>query len=189
MKLWQGILLGVFFGLLAGAVIYLIIAPPRGEPITLIPPPTPAPLTVHIVGEVKNPGVYILPPRSRVSDAVDAAGGLLPSAVPESINLAAHLLDGQQIAILSKAQLTAAPIDLPQRAGDLAGGKVNLNTAGKEELLTLPGIGEDKAEKILAYRQEHGPFKTVDDILEVPGIGEGILENIKDLIIIGDAIP
>ena len=106
MKLWQGILTGVLFGLIAGAVIWLIIAPPRGEPLTLSPPPTPAPIIVHVAGAVLHPGVYHLDRESRVEDAVKAAGGFTPDADQEHVNLASPLEDGIKINILSIQQAT-----------------------------------------------------------------------------------
>lgn len=191
MKTWQVLLLGVLFGLIASAVLLVIISAPRGEAVRLLPPPTPAPLVVHVTGAVTHPGVYTLPVGSRVQDAVDAAGGFLPSANQGSVNLAAPMTDGQKIGIPSQNDPTpavttvskASPIlkDTLSSAATPAG-IIDINQATVEQLDTLPGIGEQKAAAIIAYREQHGTFQTIEDIQNVTGIGPSIFERIKDLI-------
>lgn len=142
--------------------------------------------TVYICGAVKHPGVYRFSGDSRVCDAVEAAGGLLKKASREAVNLARPLVDGEQITIPERKkqkddpQDTLAGQDAAGQAGD--GNKVNLNEAGREELMTLTGIGEAKAQMILDYRQEHGRFSAPEEIMQISGIKEGIYNQIKDKI-------
>jgi competence protein ComEA len=192
MKPWQNILLGVFFGLLAGALVLLISSRPRGAAITLPPLPTPAPLVVHISGAVAREGMYALPSNSRLDDVIQAAGGLLPSADVERVNLAARLSDGQKI-IIPVAGATAETGEPaatgPERGNaviEVAGQSslININTATLEELDRLPGIGESKAADIIAYREKNGLFTAIEEIQNVPGIGPKIFETIQTLITI-----
>ena len=174
--------------MLGAGILYLASRPPRGEAITLLPAPTAEPLTVHITGAVALPGVYPLPVGSRVKDAVEAAGGLLPEAQAASINLAAPLQDGTRIYIPSiipgeeQTQDGTGAGNPDQPNGNLPGKPININTASQAELDSLPGIGPTLAGRIIAYRQEHGLFKTIEDIQDVSGIGPGIFGKIKDLI-------
>jgi competence protein ComEA len=190
-KLWW-VALGLAMGLLATGLILLVSGSPRGEPIKLLPPPTPAPVMVHVVGAVAQPGVYSLPPGSHVQDGVEAAGGLLPEANPQSVNLAALAQDGQRIFIPTQAPLppTPRPGSVPTMISanppsPVPGGLININTATLEELDSLPGIGPVTAQKIIDYRQANGLFNRIEDIMNVPGIGEGTFAKIKDLITVG----
>ncbi len=143
-------------------------------------------LFVHIAGSVKNPGLYELPQGSRVSDAVSAAGGMSEDANTSSVNLARQLTDGEQIIVASNEDILAAT-ETETSNGSPSGevfsqGKVNINTASAEELMTLDGVGEATADKIIAYRQENGPFARIEEIKEVSGIGEKKFEAMKDAI-------
>lgn len=143
-------------------------------------------LFVHIAGSVKNPGLYELPQGSRVSDAVSAAGGMSEDANTSSVNLARQLTDGEQIIVASNEDILAAT-ETGTSNGSPSGqvssqGKVNINTASAEELMTLDGVGEATADKIIAYRQENGPFARIEEIKEVSGIGEKKFEAMKDAI-------
>ena len=133
---------------------------------------------VHICGEVYEPGVYAMPEGSRIFQVVEAAGGLTEDASQESINLADMVRDGMQIVILSKEE--AISIQEAERA--TSAGIVNINQASKEQLMTLPGIGESRAEDILRYRKEHGSFQTIEEIMKVPGIKDAAFQKIKDSI-------
>lgn len=135
---------------------------------------------VHICGAVKEPGVYQLPEGSRIYQAVEMAGGLLPEADERYLNLAAMVADGMQITIYTKEEAATAV----QSGGGMEDSgtypsKIDINTAGKEALMTLKGIGESRAEAIIAYRKEHGPFKQIEDIMLVPGIKDGAFQKIK----------
>ncbi|MGB9661535.1 MAG: helix-hairpin-helix domain-containing protein [Moorellaceae bacterium] len=137
-------------------------------------------ITVHVAGAVARPGVYQLPAGARVSEAVQLAGPL-PEANPHALNLAAPLKDGQQI-VVPRAGEEASAGAASDAAGNRSKGKININTAGLEELDTLPGIGPALAQRILDYRQQHGPFRTIEDLQNVSGIGVKRFEELKDLI-------
>lgn len=137
-------------------------------------------LCIHVCGSVRNPGVYYLPEGSRVHQAVEMAGGLNDDAADSLINLADVLSDGEQLYIPSVEEAENGGFrDLPERSDD---GLVNINTAGIKELTTLTGIGESKAEAIIAYRENVSAFESTEDITNVSGIGESVYEKIKDSI-------
>ena len=128
---------------------------------------------IHVCGEVASPGVYELKAGSRVYEAIEAAGGLTPKAAEEALNQAEVLVDGQQIQVLSLEEILQK---------DSADGKININKAAKEELMTLSGIGEAKADAIIRYRNEKGKFDSIEEIMEIEGIKEGVFRKIEDLI-------
>ena len=143
---------------------------------------------VHVRGQVNVPGVYELPEGSRIYEAVAAAGGMTNQAAGERLNQAAAVEDGQQIYVLSKEEAAKDAESAGGEAGVFGSylylgmpqaedGKVNLNTATAEELMTLSGIGEAKAEAILRYREEHGGFQKVEELMEVEGIKEGVFDK------------
>ncbi len=168
-------LLLIAFGLLSGGLIWLIASRPRGVPVVLRPAPTPGPLVVHIVGAVRSPGVYELPRGARVRDAVEAAGGFAPGADQAALNLAAQLEDG--------IQLQAAWLESPADSGaPRQDSLIDINTAAREALEALPGIGPTIAGRIIEYRETHGPFEKISDIALVSGIGPSTYQQIKDLI-------
>ncbi len=137
-------------------------------------------IQVYVCGEVKNPGVYELDATDRIVSAIKAAGGLTKKAVPESVNQAQKMEDGQQIYIPSKSESRG---DSNKEAGEIKSSSlISLNQATKEELMTLPGIGQSKAEAILSYRQEHGGFSRVEDLMKITGIKDGVYNKIKDYI-------
>ncbi len=126
---------------------------------------------------------------SRVADAVDAAGGMTPEAAANSINLARVVQDGEQILVASVHDLqpqeaAAASSATPATASgqDAQNAKVNINTANSSELQTISGIGESKAKKIIDYREKNGPFRSIEELTNVSGIGDKTLESIKDAI-------
>jgi competence protein ComEA len=145
---------------------------------TTVPTP-PAPpsgtVVVSVVGQVASPGLVTLPAGSRVADALAAAGGLLPEADPASVNGAAVLSDGQQIAVGVPG--AAAP-DAGPSAGSAPGGLLNLNSATVAELDALPGIGPVLAQRIVDHRTQHGPFTSVDQLDDVSGIGPAIYADL-----------
>lgn len=138
---------------------------------------------VYVAGCVKNPGVYTLPPDARVYHAIEKAGGFTEDADQTSLNLAAGISDGEKLVVYSKEE---AAVEMRDAVFWESAGKneklVNINTAGKEELMTLAGIGESKAEAIISYRQEHGGFQKIEDIMNISGIKEGAFEKIKNFI-------
>lgn len=169
------------------------IAPPLPTG-TAVPTATPGPIRVFVSGEVGQVDVYELPAGSIVADAIRLAGDFTVEAAVERVNLAQPLVDGMQIHVPRRVVVEvetdeAQPvIQLPANGlvdapgGAAAGGRVNINTAGLEELDTLPGVGPATAEKIMAYREENGHFARIEDIMEVSGIGEAKFEAMKDLI-------
>ncbi len=147
-------------------------------------PAGPGTATVDVVGAVRHPGVYRLTAGSRVDDAVSAAGGMLGSADAAAVNLARVLNDGEQIVVPVKgtAATGAQAAGAAASGGAAAGGVVDLNTATVEQLDALPGVGPATAKKIVDDRTRNGPFRTVDDLLRVPGIGPKKLDALKDLV-------
>ena len=140
-------------------------------------------VTFDVKGAVNRPGVVMLPEGSRVQDAVRAAGGLAPNADVERVNLAAPLADGMAVVIPRRGENPPSVGD-PALAGAAQGEKVDLNRATAAELDALPGIGPSKAAAIVKYREEKGPFRTVEDLLDVPGIGPALLEQIRDRVVV-----
>ena len=177
MKTTVNIILGILVGLLLASIIWITASPPRGEAVTLRPPPTEAPFSIYVTGAVTSPGVYDLAQDSRVADAIEAAGGFLPIADKENINLAATLEDGMQIEVASLSVY------------DAGGGnteRVNINTATADELDDLPGIGPSTAQAIVDHRRQYGQFQRPDEIQDVPCIGPATYDRIKDLITTGN---
>ena len=158
---------------------------------------------VYVSGYVNNPGVYELSAGSRVIDAIDAAGGYSKEAYDNYLNLASLIADGQMIYVPSEEEIESGSIERGvasgadgSGAGGVTGGNgggnggnssdsgtlVNINQASKEELMTLPGIGESKADKIIAYREANGRFNSPEGIMEISGIKDGLYNKIKDKI-------
>ncbi len=134
---------------------------------------------VYVCGAVVQPGVYKLPAKSRIYEAIQMAGGLLESACPDSVNQAEEATDGQMVKILTQKEadnMDAQEIDSAQD------GRVNLNTADAGKLMQLPGIGASKAESIISYRTEKGSFSSIEEIKNITGIKEGVYSKIKDYI-------
>ena len=147
-------------------------------------------ICVFVCGEAACPGVYELAAGSRIYQAVEAAGGLLDTAAADYVNQAELMTDGQRIYIPSAEEVQSGSLVMPDPGGSGAGGqsvsdgRVNLNTAGKEELMTLAGIGEKKAEAIIQYRNTSGGFGSIEELMQVEGIKEGTFEKIKEDIVI-----
>ena len=143
-------------------------------------------LTVYVTGAVNQAGVVTLPGNARVLDAVNACGGMLPTADADNVNLAQPLRDGQQIRVPTKvaAPQPAETETLAKSSGRPTppGAKVNINTADEASLDTLPGIGPATAKRIIDYRQSEGPFQTLEDLKKVRGIGEAKFAKLKDMI-------
>lgn len=165
--------IGVVFVISLGA---FLAAGPADSHETVIPAPTEvseprgSTVFIHVAGLVNNPGVYELPVDARVFDAIAAAGGLATAADSTTINLARIIQDGEQI-VVGAAGAEA------QAAGS---GKTNINRATADDFDTLPRIGPTLAERIVAYRDKHGPFATIDALGNVPGIGDVTLAGIRD---------
>ncbi len=140
----------------------------------------PRAIVVDVVGAVARPGLYHLPQSSRVADAVARAGGLTRRAERAAVNLAAPIADGEQILVAARG----SPGGAPGAAGSSAASNpVSLSSATAEQLDTLPGVGPVTAQKIVAYRQEHGPFTSVEALDAIPGIGPARLADLKGLVV------
>jgi competence protein ComEA len=187
---WRSVAAG---GLLLAATVGVLQAllPRPPEPLAAVgpsPSPRPAvalpPVVVHVVGAVETPGVYSLPAGSRARDAIDRAGGLGAEADPASLNLAAVLIDGQQVVVRSRQQTGLAgagglTTDEPALlASD--GGRLNLNLASQAELDALPGIGAVYAQRIVERRQRHGPFTAIEQLRDEKLIPGAVFERLKD---------
>jgi competence protein ComEA len=179
-------------GVVVFFVIYTILKKPEptSPPLvitlqprpTVIPPtPTPAAINVYVSGAVNRPDVYALPLNSIVKDAIEAAGGATDDADLDRINLATKLADQMQVYVPRQGE--AEPPAPPNgSAPDATATKININIASVEELDKLPGIGPSIAGAIIDYRAKNGPFKQVEDINDVKGIGDALFEKIKDQI-------
>ncbi len=133
---------------------------------------------VHVCGAVRTPGVVLLPEGSRGQEALEAAGGFSPDAAEDAVNLAQPLTDGMQLYFPTREEA-----DVMRESRQAAeSGLININTASAKLLCTLPGIGEARAEAIVAYREENGDFQRIEDIMRVSGIKDNAFEKIKDLI-------
>ena len=161
---------------------------------------------VDVCGAVANPGVFQLAAGSRVFQAIEAAGGYLPEAALTCVNRAGVLTDGQQLYILTQEEMERQGLDPAEMAGASDGqmngsagtgqntgmaaqvqqdNRININTANEAQLTTLTGIGATRAQAIIAYREENGPFAAIEDIMNVQGIKEGTFAKIKDEIVVG----
>lgn len=191
MNTWKSLLLGIVLGILIAGAILLIAVPPRGQPLVLTSPTQATSIVVYVTGAVKNPGIYTIARQSRVNDAVLAAGGFIETADLTAVNLAARIEDGAKVnvpIIGGTGEGNRAPGEIaldPKSTPDVTPTVVypiNINSAPQSLLEELPGIGATKAAAIVTYRQEHGPFKRIEDIQNVPGIGTGLFDSMKELI-------
>lgn len=144
---------------------------------TSIPDKEQLEIYVHVCGEVNNPGVYRFAKEPRVIDVVKQAGGFTKKADKAGVNLAEIVTDGTQLIIEAKTKKIKHKTE-----EDVNSNRLNINTASKEELMTLSGIGESKATQILSYRESNGKFHAIEDIMKISGIKEGVFNKIKDYI-------
>ena len=143
------------------------------------------PVVVEVRGEVEAPGVLTLSPGARLQDAIAAAGGLSREADLSTVNLARRLRDGELVVILALPAPGSTPTILTAGAGDSAEdsrARININTATTKELEALPGVGEVTAARIVAYREQNGPFRSVDDLIHVQGISDRTIDEFRDLV-------
>ena len=183
------ILITVINVIILGVVIVFLRRPPPPELIVTSPPPTatplptptPRPVQVYVSGAVTHPDVYELPTESIVKDAIEAAGGVTSEADLDRINLALPVADGQHVYVPQRGE-ESPPISPPTESSSTtsgqAEGKININTASQSEIETLPGIGPSRAQGII----ENRPYDSIEDIQQVPGIGEVTFQKLKDLI-------
>jgi competence protein ComEA len=200
-----GALVGLLVGVAGSFGSMPLLNQARPAPIIIVAPePTPAPeltatpssIRVFVNGAVVQAAVYELPPNSLVQEAIEAAGGFMAEANTAVVNLAQPLSDGLQIYV--PAQGEEVPVPAPLTASNPApdntttanssstGSLININTATKAELEELPGIGPSTAQNILDHRDANGPFATIENIMDVSGIGDGRFNQIKELITVGE---
>jgi len=141
-------------------------------------------ICVFITGCVKNPGVYELPEGTRLYKAIELAGGFTDEAAQDYLNLAAYVKDGDKITVYSEEEAEKGSVGGMEKSDLTDSGYININTADKKTLMTLPGIGESKADAIILYREENGRFSSIEDIMNISGIKQGAFDKIKDLITI-----
>jgi competence protein ComEA len=208
-KFLYGAAYGLLLALLVTGLLGVAARRPPGNPVQLLPLPTPYPVRVYVLGAVSKPGVYPLARGSIVQDALSAAGGVTARADVSSLNLAQLLQDGDRVNVpeipptptvtltpkptLTVGPGTPSPTPLPTEtpapaiASTVApaGAKININTATLAELDRLPRIGPAIAQRIIDYRTQNGPFRTIEEIQNVSGIGPATFAQIKDLITVG----
>lgn len=167
---------------LAAVAIGALVGRPPAPAEPLAGPPIVAPaaddvdtITVHVGGAVRSPGLVEVPAGTRVAEALAAAGGANAQAALGTINLAATLVDGQQIVVPGVGAGSGPPV-----AAEVGDGLVHVNTADQAELETLPGVGPVLAAGIVSFREQFGPFAVVEDLLGVPGIGEAKLAALRE---------
>lgn len=179
--------------ILIGALLFSLNRPIREEskepPIVIEEEDTSrVKVAVHIGGAVRNPGLYYIPADSRVADAIQIAGGPTSDADLDAINLASKVSDGSKILVPSKVKdldaSSGSNANIEETLASSISKKININTATAKELEELPGIGPTLANRIVSYREKNGPFKSIEDLMKVSGIGEKRFESIKDLIVV-----
>ncbi len=201
---WMQAAIGFTLGVLVTAVFLTVRERQSPMAIQIIPPAatatagptaTPAPISVYINGAIRNPGVYEVAADARLEQLLVAAGGMTSAAYVEGVNLAAPLFDGAQIFIADQAQaaVPSSGVTVSNLAADSAGaaagattGLININTADRATLEQIPGVGPSTADKIMAHREDNGPFLFIEDIMDVSGIGEGKFEQMRESITIGN---
>jgi competence protein ComEA len=171
-------------------VLYRAFDERSAPPIVIEDAAATLPIVVEMRGEIEAPGVYELSPGARLQDAITAAGGLSEEADLSTVNLARRLRDGELIVIVTQPVPGSTPrVPLPD-AGDAANPdesrvRININTATSAELEALPGVGEVLATRIVEYREQNGPFRSVDDLIHVEGISDRVIDEMRDLVTTG----
>lgn len=203
MKTWRLIFYGMLMGLIASGGIILISRPSRGVPIELHPMPTqtetatpkpsgtPAPIQVQIKGEIQKPGVYHVPKDTRLGELIILSGGTTEFADLIRINEVILAQDGDYFYIPAIGEIIPdaarnAPANIYTDLPSNIIFPIDINQASLKEFEALPGIGPTKAAEIITYRDLHGSFKAVTDLLDVPGIGPQILDAISSFVIVSD---
>ena len=172
----------------AGGVVLFLRDGGDGEPVRIVSPPTvssveireEAELKAYVTGAVRRPGLYAIEEGYRLADLIDLAGGITEDADMQAVNLAVRVSDQDHWTVPKVGE--PAPVPSNAVSGEPTSGKVDINIADAKLLETLPGIGETRAQAIIQHREEHGPFKRVDDIVAVPGIGSSTMEGLRDLV-------
>jgi competence protein ComEA len=184
------IVVGLVAAVAAVYAIFQALDERSAPPIVIEDAAANLPVVVEVRGAVEAPGVVELSPGARLQDAIAAAGGLSKDADLSTVNLARRLRDGEVVVILavpSPGSTPVLPIDEVHGAipAESPQTKININSATVEELEAMPGIGEVIAARIIAYREENGPFRTVDDLIHIQGISDRTIDQIRDLVTTG----
>jgi competence protein ComEA len=201
--LWM-LLLGGILGAIVTLLVMGLLRQVQPAPLLILPPPTavftptPGPIRVYINGEVQNPAVYTLPPGSIAADLLEAAGGFTPLAQPATINLALPLQNGLQLYVPHRDETIQLAQPNPTNPTNITNPTnptnptntanstlININTADSALLETLPGIGPSTAANIIEHRTAHGPFATIENLQDVPGIGPAKFAQVQPLITVG----
>ena len=181
-----GAIVGTMYGLQDRGEVVKLDNPAQSKAVNVEPreEKSSAKIYVYVTGAVNNPGMAELTGADlHASDAVNACGGLLPTADVDNFNMAESIVDGQHLRVPEKRiERSIAPSSEKSSDGTSSDGMVNINTAGVEELDTLPGIGKSTAQKIVDYREINGSFKSIEDLQNVSGIGAKKFEKLKDRI-------
>ncbi len=176
---WAAAIAGIVIGITLVALVAIMVDERNAPPIEIEVAERSDEILVEIAGAVVAPGVYELDRGNRVVDLIDAAGGLLPSADTTAINQAAEALDGSKVTIpfaVPENELHATPAE---------GVAIDLNLATIDELMTLPGIGEVRAQAIVAFRNQYGPFESIDELAFVDGISLAVIDGLRPLVMVG----
>ena len=172
----------------AGGVVLFLRDADDGEPVRIVPPPTVSSVEIreeaeskaYVTGAVQQPGLYTIKEGDRLADLIDLAGGITEDADMQAVNLAVRVNDQDHWTVPKLGEPTVVPSN--SVSVEPTSDKIDINTADATLLETLPGIGETRAQAIIHHREEHGPFKRVDDIVAVSGIGSATLEGLRDLV-------
>ncbi len=174
----------------AGGMALFLRDGDSGEPVRIVPPQAVSSeagraeteFKAYVTGAVRQPGLYAIEEGDRLADLIDLAGGITEEADLRVVNLAVRVEDQDHWIVPKVGEPTLVPSSAV--SVDRTSGKVDINSADAELLETLPRIGKTRAEAIILHREEHGPFKQVDDIIAVPGIGSATLEGLRDLVVV-----
>ena len=184
-----GLIVVAVIAAVAGAyALYRAMDERSAPPIVIEDAAATMPVVVDVRGAVESAGVYELPPGARVQDAVAAAGGLTEEADLATVNLARRLRDGEVVVIVELPAPGSTPqprVSTGETSSESSSSRININTATAEELEVLPGVGQVTAARIIAFREQNGPFRSVDDLIHVQGISDRTIDEFRDLVTVG----
>jgi competence protein ComEA len=184
-----GLIVVAVIAAVAGAyALYRAMDERSAPPIVIEDAAATMPVVVDVRGAVESAGVYELPPGARVQDAVAAAGGLTEVADLATVNLARRLRDGEVVVIVELPAPGSTPqptMSTGETSSELSSSRININTATAEELEVLPGVGQVTAARIIAFREQNGPFRSVDDLIHVQGISDRTIDGFRDMATVG----
>ena len=184
-----GLIVVAVIAAVAGAyALYRAMDERSAPPIVIEDAAATMPVVVDVRGAVESAGVYELPPGARVQDAVAAAGGLTEEADLATVNLARRLRDGEVVVIVELPAPGSTPqptMSTGETSSESSSSRININTATAEELEVLPGVGQVTAARIIAFREQKGPFRSVDDLIHVQGISDRTIDGFRDMVTVG----